>query len=82
MALASWNVVNDAYYRRYQSYAGGRDTDFVATMANTFLIIGIATGALSAGPLAQFGRWKGIMITNVFVFIGNGLSLIPTYIPE
>ena len=82
MALASWNVVNDAFYNRFKENAGGRDKDSVATLANTFLIIGIASGALSAGPLARFGRWKGIMITNIFVFLGNGLSLIPTFFPE
>ena len=82
LALASWNVVNDAYYKRYKEYAGDHNADSVATLANTFLIIGIASGALSAGPLARFGRWKGIMITNIFVFLGNGLSLIPTFIPE
>ena len=82
LALASWNVVNDAYYKRYKDYAGNHTSDSVATLANTFLIVGIATGALSVGPLAKFGRWKGIMITNIFVFLGNGLSLIPTFIPS
>lgn len=38
-------------------------------------------GALAAGPIAKIGRWKCIMLCNVFVIIGNGMQFLWTNYP-
>jgi MFS family permease len=37
-------------------------------------------GSLFSGPFAKYGRWKCILLTNIFVIIGSVLSLMDNYI--
>lgn len=40
---------------------------------------GSAVGALFAGPLASYGKWNCLMISNVVVILGSGITIIQNY---
>ena len=41
---------------------------------------GSALGALFAGPLAKFGRWKCLMMTNVLLIVSACLTLTSSFV--
>ena len=51
----------------------------MSTAATTACISGVAIGSLCAGPIAKLGRLRGILYTNIGVYIGIGLSIVPTF---
>jgi len=42
-------------------------------------MVGATVGALAAGPIAQIGRWRSIMLANFLVNLAAGLKLVPTF---
>ena len=48
-------------------------------LAQSITTAGSAIGALLAGPLMGYGLWKCILISNIFVMVGAGLTLIPNF---
>lgn len=41
--------------------------------------MGASIGALTAGRIAAYGRWKGIMISNAILLVGVGINCIPSF---
>lgn len=37
--------------------------------------IGSAIGSFIAGPLAKIGKWRALIITNLFLCLGAGITL-------
>ena len=73
-SIASWNTANDAFVR-LQNWDKEKATSF-QTQAQTITTLGAAIGALFSGPVLSIGRWNCILLTNLFVIVGAGLTLI------
>jgi len=76
-SIGSWNAANEPY-------AILNDWDHDALLRNNAIIqtatsIGSALGALGAGQIAHFGRWKCMMICNLFVILGCLLTFLPQF---
>lgn len=52
-------------------------SNFWVASITTVCSIGAAISALFAGPLAKYGKWKMILFTNVFIFLGSAICLVP-----
>jgi MFS family permease len=51
------------------------DSSTWATIITTVCSIGAAIGAISSGVLAKYGKWKCIILNNIVVCIGAGITL-------
>ena len=47
-----------------------------AGLVQTLQVAGTAAGSLLCGFVTQYGRWTGIMLSNVLVIVGTALSLL------
>ena len=73
-SLASWNVMNSAYTAYYD---WGDDATKNLSLVQSLLTGGGAVGALGSGSLLRIGRWNCIVITNIVIILGGGISMIP-----
>ena len=51
-------------------------------MVQSFQTGGCALGALFAGPFAKYGRWKCIIMTNIFVILGSIICVVADQIDD
>jgi MFS family permease len=75
--IGSWNTAQEAYGKR----AGWDEEEqviYVLTVQSV-TTAGAAIGALFSGSIAFLGKWNCIMISNVILIIGVGLTLVPNF---
>jgi MFS family permease len=73
-SIGSWNTAFEAY-----KYKQGWDDDEGSNkqaFSQSLTTAGSAVGALFSGPLLGMGRWKCVLLTNIFVIVGAGMTLI------
>lgn len=56
---------------------GESTTSTWSAVVTTVCSIGAAIGAISSGTLAKYGKWKCIVLNNIVVCVGAGITLIP-----
>lgn len=74
--LGSWNTVTDAY-AAYHMW--GAEKLSRQAQVQTASSVGVAVGALISGPLSTFGKLNGIIMMNLFLLVGSGVSLVENY---
>ena len=78
--IVSWNVATNVYGLEHNwgksSSLEYRDKQVVI---QTLAMVGATVGALAAGPIAQMGRWRSIMLSNFIVNLAAGLKLVPNF---
>ena len=47
-----------------------------STIITSACTLGSAVGAIFSGPVARIGKHKAILLTNILVILGAGLTLI------
>jgi len=73
-SIGSWNTANGPY-RDHMKW-NDKDANKYQTLAQSLTTAGSAIGALFSGPLMKIGRWKCILLTNIFVIAGAGSTLV------
>ena len=43
------------------------------------MTLGATVGALFGGPVLAIGRWNSILLSNILILIGSGLTLVNNF---
>lgn len=74
--IGIWNVS----YAPYEAIHDWGDTkESKQAFVQTMMGVGGAFGALFIGPIMYLGKWRCLMLTNVFLIVSAGLSLVENY---
>ena len=75
MSISAWNSGWPLYQVLITTDSPGIDIDYRQGLIQSLTTGGSAVGALLAGPLAHYGRWKCVIFCNIIAIVGGVCTL-------